>query len=107
MTDFDEAIWSAIARYYEARYGGFGLDVDKARDDLHGEIRALADSVRWQPIETAPKNERLLLLGRNRDGSRMVAFGAWNGCDWWDSEDGRLENDWTHWAPVTLPEDDE
>jgi hypothetical protein len=51
----------------------------------------------WQPIETAPADERLLLF----DGLLRVigAFNTWKG--FWESESGsRLQKTPTHWMPL-------
>lgn len=62
----------------------------------------------WQPIETAPKDGRLIALYDDR-----VVVGCWNptlGDGWyfWDGSDGEL-NCWipgygpSHWMPLPAP----
>lgn len=54
----------------------------------------------WQPIETAPKDNTEVLLGRP-DGLFMIGFyrdGAWDDGDYRDHET------WpTHWMPLPTP----
>ena len=76
--------------------------------------------MKWQPIETAPKGQGIILT----DGKHIVAIGAWFDGDWcfWEgdtdvvfwSEEGDREmcaelNYWvkpfgpTHWMPLPPP----
>lgn len=56
----------------------------------------------WQPIETAPDLERVLVCGWQK--SHRLAQGYW----WWaedvTSDGAAVEHtDATHWAPVDVP----
>jgi hypothetical protein len=59
----------------------------------------------WQPIETAPKDGRRLLLVDARDG--QVCWGEWIDGEWRDMGDigcnGRWSYEPTHWAPTPPP----
>lgn len=72
----------------------------------------------WQPIETAPKNQQIILLltQPHNCGEAYAHFGFWgsayddekpNWRDWWDISDNgdfRFLNP-THWMPVPPPPD--
>jgi hypothetical protein len=86
-----------------------------------------ANMAKWQPIETAPKDGRTLLLGYfNSGGNWRTLRGEWfteGSMDEWDGDDGAnpegwyetsVENDdppncWatepTHWMPLPDPPD--
>jgi hypothetical protein len=63
----------------------------------------------WQPIETAPKDESIILLGYTPhprlEGSRRVYEGRWNvGQEQWTSTNGFMSHaDATHWMPLPPP----
>lgn len=60
----------------------------------------------WQPIETAPKDGRdILLWGIHRlDGQRQFVGGWWPAEEDWSDEDGRLiKFEPTHWAVLPEP----
>ncbi len=62
----------------------------------------------WQPIETAPKDGKPVLLIVK--GYQPVV-GQWDDCaGWWYSEDNQPPEDWdrltyrpTHWMPLPAP----
>ena len=57
----------------------------------------------WQPIETAPKDGRDLLIF----GSGGIVIGWWDdSCRYWCHQDLYLSIDEpTHWMPLPLPPD--
>lgn len=59
----------------------------------------------WQPIETAPKNERLLLL-RQKDGDEwsgtFVGYWSHSRSSWMYGIGRRIPNP-THWMPLPEP----
>lgn len=60
----------------------------------------MTQTMKWQPIETAPKDGKIVLLS-NKAGDHM-AIGFWNG-DAWD--DGDFLNDmgsFDYWMPLPL-----
>lgn len=55
----------------------------------------------WQPIETAPKDEDILLA--HPDGSMMIGRRNRAGTAW-DDGDFRDHENWpTHWMPLPAP----
>lgn len=94
----------------ELRYRMTRVEADLA--DLKGDFyrRARSDKqapaggyIDWRPIETAPKDERVVLLGRE-DGpifavGRWIAGLGWCG-DWVRVARGMRP---THWAPLNMP----
>jgi hypothetical protein len=79
----------------------------KEADGLRAEIEALRKDAEWQPIETAPKDgKRILIL--DSDGQRQVAgFCRVIGCDfyaWVIANDMHITADMaTHWKPLPPP----
>lgn len=65
----------------------------------------------WQPIETAPKNGKEVLVCRKFDsGSASYAVASFNGDEWRDMGDigwagmyGDDGNQPTHWMPLPEP----
>lgn len=57
----------------------------------------------WQPIETAPKDEGLLIVALIRDGKVWrVSEATFNGLGWYDV--GGKACHWrTHWMPLPAP----
>lgn len=59
--------------------------------------------IEWQPIETAPRDETLILVGS------FTSKNNWAGSDMWDKSQSRWLNHWrcikelTHWAPLNPP----
>ncbi len=68
--------------------------------------RALGAS-EWQPISTAPKDGRYLMLWCPNEITPRVAIGCWDdGVDLWMESDNRTDTDWlgpTHWMPLPEP----
>lgn len=62
----------------------------------------------WQPIETAPKDERILLWVKGH----LVMLGGWNGLSmyggpsWWANNSPIIPQP-THWAPLLEPPGDQ
>ena len=63
----------------------------------------------WQPIETAPKDGKNILISNDR-GMFVAAFDAdWDLDGWWLVSDGKDHerplrgNDPTHWMPLPKP----
>jgi len=54
----------------------------------------------WQPIETAPKDGRYLLLLAD---SQFHRIGFWNGSSWDDGDFYDHMADITHWMPLPEP----
>lgn len=99
MTDAPERIWA----FHDGPM--VGLFVGK---NNFGEGSNVAEYVRadltpqWQPIDTAPDLERVLICGWQPKSGRVAGY--W----WW--EEGHCENgqaldrpDATLWAPIQLP----
>jgi hypothetical protein len=121
MTDLIEE----CAKIAESHVGaGGGPGYDEACRDIAGAIRALAVSPQtgWQPIETAPKDGKILLAWRT---CRTASVGCWSYDEayesrkWghkavkegWRSEGDQCipvnQSDCTHWQPVpALPRAD-
>lgn len=59
----------------------------------------------WQPIETAPKNQRVIIQA-NHDATDECAMGWWDEIDgnWYYSPQGHIVQ-WkpTHWQPIPAP----
>jgi hypothetical protein len=52
--------------------------------------------MKWQPIETAPKDRDILLYDEN------IYMGQWYDKDWW-VEGGQITCNPTHWMPLPNP----
>ncbi len=71
------------------------------------QLEALRKEAEWQPIETAPKDGKRILI-RDSDGQRQVAgFCRVLGCDfyaWVIANDMHITADMaTHWKPLPTP----
>jgi len=81
----------------------------KYRDAYAAGHKAGNQSPTWQPIETAPKDESIILLGYTPhprlEGSRRVYEGRWNvGQEQFTSTNGFMGHaDATHWMPLPPP----
>lgn len=75
-----------------------------------GYICCSCKSPLWQPIETAPRDNSIILLaGIDDDGNQVVGEGYWETYSWWDGEHNNPEWSWcweadpTHWMPLPEP----
>lgn len=58
----------------------------------------------WQPIETAPKDGKLILLCEVDDeGPSDPKIGSWDGEGWKIYEPFEDHWNWTHWHPLPDP----
>ena len=60
----------------------------------------------WQPIETAPKDERILLWCADHNMRTKEPIGVCMGRNWGDYPMGEgMSGDWTftHWMPLPEP----
>lgn len=81
------------------RDASFNFDDNKAN---MFEAADTLDRMRWQPIDTAPKDGSAWLLVLSPEGCQL----AWwsDGQDDWLSQDGRyLWDDPTHWMHIPTP----
>lgn len=54
----------------------------------------------WQPIETAPKDGRQVLIAC----PEYIHIAFWNGASWDDGDfQDNLGTFWTHWMPLPNP----
>lgn len=62
----------------------------------------MSDKIEWQPIETAPELDRVLVCGYSTGRGRTQGY-------WWWHEDAVYNGKAcehtgaTHWAPIVLP----
>ena len=59
----------------------------------------------WQPIATAPKDRKPVVLGFWRDGEWIQAVAVWmvTLTKWSDGEGFAEEGVYTHWHPISDP----
>jgi hypothetical protein len=64
----------------------------------------------WQPIDTAPRDNSIILLAGIDDlGDQVVGEGYWETYLWWNGEHNDPEWSWgweaepTHWMPMPEP----
>ncbi len=72
-----------------------------------------AEVLRWQPIETAPKDSSTVLLySPDAAETRSIFLGFWvafaaepGGGSWWETEDSHfcIDADPSHWMPLPEP----
>lgn len=70
------------------------------------DLLNLADRVGWQPIETAPRDETVLVAGGDATYPVTACWGGEFGECWWvdGQEDVHVEIGWpTHWMPLPSP----
>jgi hypothetical protein len=73
-----------------------GTDLAETVLEAAAEIERLRAAQAWQPIETAPKNQRVLVW----DGQDVIGA-TFGGVRWWSADDETRISP-THWRP--LPE---
>lgn len=59
----------------------------------------------WKPIDTEPKDDRILLAEVLHTGEYHVGEGAWSGFvnTWADVDNGLYKINATHWMPLPEP----
>jgi hypothetical protein len=62
---------------------------------------ALGEPLKWQSIDTAPRDGTEVLLTNPRPGAVCVGF--WNGKSWDDGDFYDDLGDFTHWMPLPEP----
>ena len=114
MTDLRQAAQQALEALEEL--DGLDTETECVTIDVGDVITALkaaleqqAEPVAWQPIETAPKDEIVLLclplIGNIREGDRRVYEGRWHEAQaTWTSVNGfLLLGAATDWMPLPQP----
>lgn len=96
-------------------YGYSGGDAETIRRVLYEnetlkaeneELKAKLDKAKWQPIETAPKDERVLLwTGQEKycghwSKNPFTNHEAWIIAEWGNDGDQALLENPTHWMPL-------
>ena len=72
-------------------------------DKVEAEIARLRQQCEWQPIETAPKDKRIIIAHLPLDGIADIWFGYWSHqhSSWATTQWHTYPADWiTHWLPL-------
>jgi len=94
-----------IVRGFE--YLNLFMELAQAQD---AEIARLRQQLEWQPIETAPKDKRIIIAHLPLDGIADIWFGYWSHqhSSWATTQWHTYPADWiTHWMPIPpLPQEE-
>jgi hypothetical protein len=117
----DAEIEAAAAAMMEHMFAPHELPLDaelqaKYRDNARGALTAAA-AVRWQPIESAPKDEPLIMFGASPAAGQVIGFGrgvSGPHSIWFDGHGLRYDARWqkpssfiSHWMPLPAPPTDQ
>lgn len=108
MDKYDKAAIRIVWGESAARWRRYESDHPAFAKEIAAVMREVA-SVKWQPIDSAPRDgARILVSGRLAD-DRTWVYGI---AEWRDEfgkhvEPGSLTVGWTHWLPLPPPPGDQ
>ena len=101
-SNFKEVFESPKVKALTAQVAALELEVVRLRNALETELATLKAENKWQPIETAPKDEAVFLAWRKHaTHPLMVRYEP--SYDWFANYDGEHVYDLTHWMPLPKP----